>query len=110
MLILMIGIGIVATCMAGASRGSPVAMGLATSMIATVIPFVFFASLYWLTLFFARVFLGDSQATSEQASPPIGVQPIEASVAIESVPDGAGSERNHSPQTETGLEEGPTHE
>lgn len=55
MLLAMIGIGIVSACMAGASRGNAIAIGLATSMLATAVPFAMFAIVYWLAFAMASL-------------------------------------------------------
>jgi hypothetical protein len=68
MLILMIGVGVISACMAGASRGSSVAFGLATSMIATVIPFLMLALTYWLGVGVAKTWGEFGSASVEDAS------------------------------------------
>ena len=48
MLLLMVLVGLIATFLAGASRGSLISLGMAVSVLALAIPFLIFSCVYWL--------------------------------------------------------------
>ena len=48
MLLLMVIVGLIATFMAGASRGSTISLGMTVSLLALTLPFLLFGCVYWL--------------------------------------------------------------
>jgi hypothetical protein len=48
MLLLMVLVGLIATFLAGASRGSLISLGMAVSVLALALPFLIFSCVYWL--------------------------------------------------------------
>lgn len=51
----MVAIGVISACLASASRGNSIGMGLAVAMIVTVIPLMTCAIVYWVTLRLAHL-------------------------------------------------------
>ena len=82
MLWLMVAIGFVSACLAGASRGSSLGMGLAVAMIATLIPLLVGAVIYWFAVGLAHfvALLSNSR--------PSGVEPVVEATLVEPVPEG----------------------
>ena len=50
MLLLMVAIGIVSACLAGAFRGNEIAFGLAAAMISTLMIFLVYGIFYWVAM------------------------------------------------------------
>ena len=55
MLVVMIVIGVISACMAGASRGNRVAFGLSIAIIGSILPFAVFAVVHWFSFALASV-------------------------------------------------------
>ena len=55
LLLMMVAVGVVSACLAGAYRGSTVAFGLAMGMMATIFPFLAYAIVHWVALGIAEL-------------------------------------------------------
>lgn len=106
MLQAMVVLGIVSACMAGAMRGSIVAIGLSVAIVGLVVPFGVYACLHWSASLLAgmrspvveRLFLtGDAVGVSPQAIQPaatgsVEIEVVEATVVTEVVVESEDSE------------------
>lgn len=54
LMLIMIGIGILSSCLAGASRGNELAFALATAIMVTPVPFLIYGLVYWIGLIVAQ--------------------------------------------------------
>jgi hypothetical protein len=55
LLLMMIAVGVVSACMAGASRGNRIAFGLSVAIIGTILPFAVFSLVHWFSFALASI-------------------------------------------------------
>ena len=99
MLLMMIAIGVISACMAGASRGSSVAFGLSVAIVGTILPFAVYAVVHWFSFSVASIpvllkaFKQEQEKYSKTASPRVIDQvevPSESIVQVDDDPEQAG--------------------
>jgi len=70
MLLMMIAIGVISACMAGASRGNRIAFGLSVAIIGTVLPFAVFTLVHWFSFALASLPLSINRVNQLNYSTP----------------------------------------
>jgi hypothetical protein len=76
MLLLMIAIGIVAACMAGAARGNRIAFGLSVAIIGSILPFVVMAIVQWFSFAMALISTLADQVPEKELSYAATASPV----------------------------------
>lgn len=90
LLLMMIAVGVISACMAGASRGNRVAFGLSVAIIGTIVPLTVYALVHWVGFLLATIPVAFNSANRKSSadSTQAAIQPI--TVASDHVADPMG--------------------
>lgn len=91
LLLMMIAVGVISACMAGASRGNRVAFGLSVAIIGTILPLAIFAVVHWFSFLLAFIPISLNSANRKSSTETIQTLPQPVVLASEHVSDQAGS-------------------